>query len=626
MTKHPATDRPLRVRPVIAWFLAQIRDPLTAISLLYGLGWLILSSLIRPIGDYGVETDFYNDVVFTRQWMTGNPTIMNGFRGPFYHLLLGLLILPFRDPFLTGKVISVVSAAAGLRLAGGIVKRFFGPLPAVCAILFIAGNKTFIEHTFRACTDMLFFALLAGVFLLILQEGRRSLRNWVFAGAAAGVAWLTRYNGILLLPCAALVAFIALRPFPRAVKHFISFFAAWIIIIAPWCLFLWMKTGDPFWNRSYQNVAIGIYTANSSMAQVGRFISQLSFSSLLEVWQVDPAHFITVAVKNVYYHLRDDATLLVGIPFAAVAALGLIFNIRRLSQSRYLAYTLCGLLIFLGMSVIFYNSRFMIPLLLWWSLFAAAFIFVIASFLSGARRWGRLVAMTLAGSLGLVAILGNLAVVKESMDPMTSSFPAVSIKELAKKLKEGGVVINATTPIAARKPHIGSFFNAPVVPIPYGNIDDLRESGAHYLLISGPELNVTPQLKDLLLSTDPADVPDGLRLVKRVILSTRGGYSRVAAIFAIENPKPWTPKPPPSVTRPGEILPGMSRVDALRVQLAAWYQIWEPQREVAPLIGHLAPEAQKHPEALLVLGNAAFKKRDAKRAEVLYIQALAADP
>ena len=51
----------------------------------------LYACLWRPVGDLGVETDFFGDYVpWARQWMMGHPSLMSGYKGPAYYLVLGL--------------------------------------------------------------------------------------------------------------------------------------------------------------------------------------------------------------------------------------------------------------------------------------------------------------------------------------------------------------------------------------------------------------------------------------------------------------------------------------------------------------------------------------------------------
>ena len=264
------------------------RDPLNILALLYGAGWLLFALLARPIGDYGVETDFYGDLQWARQWYADGPTLMNGFRGPLYHLVLGGLAVLVRDGFLAGKLISVLSAAIGLRVLGGLVRRIFGSAAGLGAALFVAAVPIYLEHTFRAGTDAFFWMLFVASLALLFRPDDRTTRWWFLAGAAAGAAWLTRYNGVALFPIAVIVAGFTLRPLSRAPRSLLAFGAAALAVTFPWLLFVGRETGNPLWNNTYKILASSLHGPSPGLAQQGELAGTVGFASLSEVLRVDP--------------------------------------------------------------------------------------------------------------------------------------------------------------------------------------------------------------------------------------------------------------------------------------------------------------------------------------------------
>jgi 4-amino-4-deoxy-L-arabinose transferase-like glycosyltransferase len=111
---------------------------------------------------------------------------MNGFRGPFYYLVLGVVSTLLRDGFLAAKLISVLSAGASVLLLGRMFERLWGPKAGLLGALFVAGNVTLVPLAFRAGTDPLFLLLTVSVLALMLggREGRA--REWALAGAGGG--------------------------------------------------------------------------------------------------------------------------------------------------------------------------------------------------------------------------------------------------------------------------------------------------------------------------------------------------------------------------------------------------------------------------------------------------------
>ena len=60
---------------------AVLRVPLWWIPVLFTLCWAMYAVIRRPVGDYAVETDFFGDYVpWSREWMAGHPSAMNGFK------------------------------------------------------------------------------------------------------------------------------------------------------------------------------------------------------------------------------------------------------------------------------------------------------------------------------------------------------------------------------------------------------------------------------------------------------------------------------------------------------------------------------------------------------------------
>jgi hypothetical protein len=182
--RTPARPRQYRISGAV------LRAPLWWIPVLFTLCWAMYAVIRRPVGDYAVETDFFGDYVpWSREWMVGHPSAMNGFKGPVYYLLLGLCsrlvtaIAPGGYPpppgveFAIGKALSVISAGLVLVLAGKIALKLplnfagrptseLGPpallrvaFPALLAQVVIATNVDFVDHSYRAATDLVSLAL-----------------------------------------------------------------------------------------------------------------------------------------------------------------------------------------------------------------------------------------------------------------------------------------------------------------------------------------------------------------------------------------------------------------------------------------------------------------------------------
>lgn len=611
-------------------------DPLNLIAVAVAAVWGAVAVFFRPAGDFGVETDFYGDfAVYSKQWIHGEPTVMNGFRGPFYYILLGAAAELFRDGFLAAKALSFVCAAAGVRVLGEAIRRLWDTPTAVIACLFVAANATFLEYSYRAGSDPVFWLLFVGAVALLFpapetsrnpaRPGRKNpvppyprRRLWFAAGAVAGLAYLTRYNGAALVPGAVAAAWILFGT-RRGILPALSFLGAFALVIAPWSLFLWAETGDPFWNQNFQNVAVAALAGGAGLAAQGNFMGAVGFESVWEVIRVHPPHVVGSILANLGRHIAADAAQLVGWPLTAVAAAGAVLHGRGWFTRRRLAFLAVGLCTYGVLLTVFYNPRFMLPLLPWWSAAAGG--------LAGLARLtrNRVRPVWVGAAMAVVAGAATVQAVRLSQHPMRHGGLAVEYAALARNARLTGMPFGPGTPIAARKPHIGYYLGAPVIPIPPGEFEDLRASGAHYLLVSGIEVSAIPGFLPLWNPRKASDVPPPLALVASGNVPVEGGH-RVATLYAVRDPLPHVPAKRRSAPLPDPPPEGFSRIDALRLRLARWLLAWNGPGPLDAVIERLEERHPGHPEVLLVRGDADLEAGAPEEARTAYERALAAAP
>ncbi len=500
-----------------------------------------------------------------------------------------------------------------MRLAGGIVRRWWGPAAGLAAALFLAGNSIIIHHSFRACTDLVFFALFLGTLTLVLRQPSPRPRIWAGAGALAGAAWLTRYTGAVLFPAGLLALVLLVRPRRRMLLSALAFAGAAFLVVAPWSFHLWRLTGDPFWNNNYQNVAIDVYASTPATAQQGRFMARVGFSSLAEVWRVDPPRVLSAFLANATHHVLEDAKQLVGVAWAAAAVPGFFLVFVRRRRRLDAAFAGAGFLTYLGLVPAFYDPRFMIPLLLWWSAGVGVTAAVLGSALRGSppgeptgqrdrkrRRRSAPIRTTVLAWAPVMVVLAltvpaNLREIRAALDLHQWSASPLELVRLAESARRSGYTFDATTPIAARKPQIGYLLGAPVIPIPLGPLSRLREVGAHYCLVSGIEVSTYPSLEEFYRVSKEKAAAKGLTLVARVAVPVGNGERRLASLFAVNDPLPWKRPAPGPVVAEREVTPGLSRIDTLRQRLATWYTVWDPAQSVGRVLGRMSPEALETP-------------------------------
>lgn len=617
------------------------RDPIAWAAIVYALFWGWLALVHRPIGDFGIETDFYGDYArYAREWMSTGPTLMNGFRGPAYYVLLGLLGGLVRDYFLVGKVLSVLAAGAVLILTGSLVRRLWTPLAGLTATLLVASSLTFIDYSYRACTDLVFLAFTLGAMRLLFAERGRA---WLVCGAAgvlAGLAWMTRYNGLVLLPGGLAVALIVHGLGRGGRTRAGAFLAGWIVIAAPWLVFVAARTGHPFWNKAYENIAIEVLADDPHRAQLSNFMGSIDLASAGDVLSISPGLFARTMFRNLVGHGLQDARQMVGWPWAAVAALGAILAWSTWRRRPTLAFLALGGLTYASLLPVFYSDRFMLPLLPWWGAAAGGLLVAV-------ERWGgssapapskesrrRKPAATglrpaVAGALALLALLAvvqNVRGYRLARDPGRFGGMPLDYLEIVKQVSGRGYRFDRTTPIAARKPHIGFLLGAPVVPMPTGAVSDLKNTGVNYLFVSGSEINSWPSLTPLWMPRQASEVPSSLTLIGMATSDQGRGQVTGSTLYAVNGASPQPPKTSSPFVIPPPPPPGLSRLDNLRLQVASWYLRSGSLRDPGEMLRVMTPAGRNHPRALVMKGDAALRRNDPAAADAAYRQALAADP
>ncbi|MEJ7790171.1 MAG: glycosyltransferase family 39 protein [Thermoleophilaceae bacterium] len=143
-----------------------------------------------------------------------------------------------RRRWTAGRVVEAVLGAATVGLIGLLALALWGAAPAVAASALAAVYPPFLLIESSLTSETLFLPLVVGSVLAMLHyRSSRRLRWAILAGAVAGLAGLTRSNGlILLIPLAAG----ALTAFPwrsrAAVAGVLATILAGLLAISPWTI------------------------------------------------------------------------------------------------------------------------------------------------------------------------------------------------------------------------------------------------------------------------------------------------------------------------------------------------------------------------------------------------------
>ena len=449
------------------------------------------------IGGFGVETDFYAELVpQTRRLLTGRFSPLNyGAKGPVYSFLLAGVYFFFRDLFIAGLVINLLSA--GVFLAGlyFLVRRVFSPLAAQLVMFAVASNAVFQGYSYQAGSDMPFMAFCVLSMLFLFRDNGR--RDIVLSAVFGLLAFLTRYNGAFI----PLGAMVYLAVVSEGWKQRLSRLGLWlgVFIVAglPWFIPNWLATGSPVHNDNYMNVMLEFYALRMGAAYENwqRALPR-QFTGLGDIILYDPVYFFKRMAANVVDHFKLDLTELVGwrLGIITVAGIPVLFTAR--PGKRRLVYFSYGIFYFLILTLVFYNSRFSLFLLAFY-LPLAVWPFTSKRLISHLGRAAMLPVMVLAlitATYAWNSTRATIAVITEPQEYLEL------LRDLGEAARRDGA--DSSDILVARKPHAAYFAKTEYRMFPdVASIPELatycRENGVAYIVYSAVEAGVWPQLKEL---------------------------------------------------------------------------------------------------------------------------------
>ena len=115
-------------------------------------------------------------------------------------LALGVARAPLPDVFIIGRATTALFSVLTVILVWRIASRMYGRRVGVLAAIFLALSPTAVQHAHYITPDtfVTFFAVAATLFALRVLQTRQT-RNYLLAGALAGFAAGSKYNGIIAL-------------------------------------------------------------------------------------------------------------------------------------------------------------------------------------------------------------------------------------------------------------------------------------------------------------------------------------------------------------------------------------------------------------------------------------------
>jgi len=458
-----------------------------------------------PIGDLGVESDFYSELaVSARRLAAGDFSVANyPFKGPLYSIVLTAVHAvagPLgADWYRSAVLLNALAAAGALTVTYRLLRALFGVALAAVVTLALAGTSEVFLHAHKASSDLLFLLLQTAATAALLQAGGR--RGLLGAGALVGASFLTRYSGAVLLPAGlALAAWLPDGAMGAAVrlKRAGLVLAGFLLVATPWFALNLAQTGVPLRTGNITNVVQDFY-AGERRAE----IPAGGFTGLGDLVAHDPVHFVTHLAGNVPRHAAMDMRELVGPrlwPLTALGALGLAaaavsgrgraWARRRRPDRRQGGYLLTALLTFLSLCLVFHRVRFSFPL-------AAPYFVLGYGFLLGLRgRPGRKELLATAAVAAAVAVVQWGTIVRGERF-YRDRLPREVLAQ-APAVREAAARVDARS-LMARKPHLAHYagLDHAAYPGDPGTLTELlaeaRKRGADLIAVGPWELESFPQ-------------------------------------------------------------------------------------------------------------------------------------
>jgi len=328
------------------------------------------------------------------------------------------------------------------------------------------------------------------------------------------MAYLTRYTGVSLLVFAVILfAIIYFKKYKNTeaasgknfLKPVLFYLIPVLILISGWGIFSFVKTGNFFYNKNYQNTAFAFYKPNEMSKDEWTSKHQETYSSMSDVIFSDPITFVKRIGKNSITYFTKDLLRFFPKYISIFAGLGfLIFLLKLKSENlQEKLFLLAGFIFYIQILLIFYSERFSLPLLPLYSfliirLFSQDFIQRFNFEFKNLKLFSLI--LLLLFSLNFYS---SYSIAKEDLNNVPVEILTVRDfvkKDFSEELKGKSIM--------ARKPHIAYYLDMELVFMPYAEtyadfIKNLKKSNAEYLFVSEKEgmISSNEELKKNLLNT-----------------------------------------------------------------------------------------------------------------------------
>jgi hypothetical protein len=488
------------------------RYDLAALLISVSAGLLaVLLGYYHRVGDYGVETDFYGGYApQAANILAGRPYTYRTNPPGYSVLLASASLLTGGNFFAAGKLLSAIATTVFGTVAYLLLKSLFDARVAIAATLLTL--LAMFPYPFLASTDMVSAATMLVPIWIILRRTQRWPAAALLAGAFSGIAFLVRYNAVVLVPGIAfglLVLNVTRLDLVRRFQGAGLFFAAFLLTTAPWLLWNWQHYGSPLASTAHAQIGARFFHPAGDLG-LGVQESGLKFQSLTDVLLYDPVSLLEQYVKDVaYFYPALLAERGLGFPAYLFAGAGFLFLLRDVTCRRLTYFVLCALA-YLQMGLVGFYERYHLSVYPLLFLAVAYFLFhprLIAVF-SGLQFPRTAPSRALFAGIAL-SLAYHVYDVSTDVIGSEPRHLLAAADWLRARSAHGDTVV-------AWKPHLPYLAGLPGASIVADNAEDFlaasRKQGARYIVYSSFEAGFWPGLESL---RDPAALPDDFRPVYR---------------------------------------------------------------------------------------------------------------
>lgn len=304
---------------------------------------------------------FYGDPILYMEGAKDLLSYDSAFHPPLYSGAIALVALVVRDVFVAAKLVSFLSALAVLALTWALgLLCFRRDTVALLAAVLVVLSPVMTSSAYVVSSDMLGAALFLGSVYCLGRASSASKLVAALGGALAGLAYLTRYVYVSIVP-AALLYWILAVPGERRGKYLRMLYwtASFVLIIAPWSITCIARHGD-LHNMNHVNIAFAMFGGGDhGWSNFGSYEGE--YPTLLSLVVAHPLSVLKHFARNAV-HFPIEIVLKECLVAGGLLLLGTFSALRKPTVER-MALLLNGGMLLLVTLLAWLSRRFVVPLI-----------------------------------------------------------------------------------------------------------------------------------------------------------------------------------------------------------------------------------------------------------------------